>query len=332
MNVDLPTPGTPVMPTRRPRRPVEPEPRISAPACSRWSARLDSTSVIARPRCARDPARTASASAATSTGFGTRPSLGVGGLGSGEPLPQVAEQLDRRVGDHGAGREDRRGAGGAQRVEVLGGITPPTTIMMSSRPRAASSPRSAGTSVRWPAASDDAPTTCTSASTACARDLGRASGTAGRRRRRSRGRRTPWRSPSGRGRGRPGPSWRRGCAGGARASAANSLDELAGAQRRSRRCRRPRCGTRPGSYGSARCAGRTPSPAPLISPTVAWARAASTASCEQVLVEAGPRVPSSAAAVASGASAPPGGGLVALGAQPLELGELLARAPRCCRP
>ena len=46
-------------------------------------------------------------------------------------------------------------------------MTPPTTIMMSGRPTSASASRSAGTSVRCPAASDDTPTTCTSLSTAC---------------------------------------------------------------------------------------------------------------------------------------------------------------------
>ena len=46
-------------------------------------------------------------------------------------------------------------------------MTPPTTIMMSGRPTAASASRSAGTSVRWPAASEDTPTTCTSLSAAC---------------------------------------------------------------------------------------------------------------------------------------------------------------------
>ena len=41
-----------------------------------------------------------------------------------------------------------------------------------------------------------------------------ASGTADPRRRRTRGRRTRWRSPWRRGRARPGPSWRPGCAAG----------------------------------------------------------------------------------------------------------------------
>ena len=47
-----------------------------------------------------------------------------------------------------------------------GGMTPPTTIMMSPRPSASSAAFNAGTSVKCPAARDDTPTTCTSFSTA----------------------------------------------------------------------------------------------------------------------------------------------------------------------
>ncbi|CKQ34832.1 Uncharacterised protein [Mycobacterium tuberculosis] len=47
-----------------------------------------------------------------------------------------------------------------------GGMTPPTTIMMSGLPTCANASRSAGTSVRWPAASEDTPITCTSLSAA----------------------------------------------------------------------------------------------------------------------------------------------------------------------
>ena len=94
-------------------------------------------------------------------------------------------------------------------------MTPPTTIMMSARPTLSSSATSSGTSVRWPAASDDTPTMCTSFSTAWrAVSAGveqradvHVEAEVGERRRRS---------PSGRGRGRPGPSWRPGCAGGGR--------------------------------------------------------------------------------------------------------------------
>jgi hypothetical protein len=67
MNVDFPAPGTPLIPTRT-AEPVDAvSSRIRAPAASRWSARVDSTSVIARAMCARDPERTACASVGTST-------------------------------------------------------------------------------------------------------------------------------------------------------------------------------------------------------------------------------------------------------------------------
>ncbi len=48
-----------------------------------------------------------------------------------------------------------------------GGITPPTTTMMSGRPCSASAALSAGTSVRCPAARELTPTRWTSLSTAC---------------------------------------------------------------------------------------------------------------------------------------------------------------------
>jgi uncharacterized tellurite resistance protein B-like protein len=67
---------------------------------------------------------------------------------------------------------------------------------------------SSGTSVRWPAASDD---TCRRYARRSRRPdarLRRVSRKAGRYRRRSRDRRRPRRSPSGRGHGRPGRSWR----------------------------------------------------------------------------------------------------------------------------
>ncbi len=48
-----------------------------------------------------------------------------------------------------------------QGLHILGGITPPTTIMMSPRPSFRSASLSSGTRVRWPAASDDTPTTWT---------------------------------------------------------------------------------------------------------------------------------------------------------------------------
>src|SRR5437660_9925717 len=62
MNVDLPAPGAPLIPTRI----ATPAPGISAwsnvIASSRWSSRVDSTSVMARARARRSPPRTASAS------------------------------------------------------------------------------------------------------------------------------------------------------------------------------------------------------------------------------------------------------------------------------
>ena len=68
MNVDLPTPGTPVMPTRM-RLPAL---RAAAPAAAagparRWSARVDSTSVIARASAGAVTGAHGVASASTST-------------------------------------------------------------------------------------------------------------------------------------------------------------------------------------------------------------------------------------------------------------------------
>src|SRR6202042_3596382 len=108
MKVDLPTPGTPVMPTR-----------LAGPACgssrvstywarTRWSGRLDSTSVIGRAMPARDRARTASAYRAAASGPsaasvtlppGSRRRFASGG--------QLRQQVVSRVGDDGAGAEDR---------------------------------------------------------------------------------------------------------------------------------------------------------------------------------------------------------------------------------
>ena len=68
-------------------------------------------------------------------------------------------------------RPSRAGRSGARRrpsapAKSPGGMTPPTTIMMSARPSFASSAFSSGTRVRWPAASELAPTTCTPSATA----------------------------------------------------------------------------------------------------------------------------------------------------------------------
>ena len=80
---------------------------------------------------------------------------------------QLIQEIGRRFGDRRAGAEDRLGPGGIKRIIVRGGMTPPTTIMMSARPccfelrAAAPAPASGG---RRPAS--DTPTICTSFSTA----------------------------------------------------------------------------------------------------------------------------------------------------------------------
>src|SRR5262245_32879023 len=105
MNVDLPTPGTPVIPTRR----AAPECGVSSTssrcAKSRWSARLDSTSVMARATCRRSP---------ESTPFTYDSSTPV------EAPGQVAEEAERGVGDDRARPEDGRGPGRVERVHVAG--------------------------------------------------------------------------------------------------------------------------------------------------------------------------------------------------------------------
>ena len=60
MNVDLPTPGTPEMPIRRAPPACGSSSTSSSCAASRWSGRVDSTSVIARPIQSREPDRTPS--------------------------------------------------------------------------------------------------------------------------------------------------------------------------------------------------------------------------------------------------------------------------------
>jgi hypothetical protein len=86
-------------------------------------------------------------------------------------------------------------------------MTPPATTLMSAARLSRSRLISSGIRVLCPAASDDAPTTSTSLSSASTR-FPPASGTAGRRRRRSPCRRRPRRSRSRRDRGRPAPFWR----------------------------------------------------------------------------------------------------------------------------
>ena len=91
------------------------------------------------------------------------------------------------------------------------------------RPAPCSSAMSSGTSVLWPAAWLDADDVHVVLDRLRARPPP-ASGTAGRCRRRSRGRRRRWRSPWRRGRGRPGPSSRPGCAAGGPLRSANAVD------------------------------------------------------------------------------------------------------------
>ena len=65
MKVDLPTPGTPVMPTLREPPVWDISALSSTSAWSRWSLRSDSTRVIARARAGRSPASTAPARVST---------------------------------------------------------------------------------------------------------------------------------------------------------------------------------------------------------------------------------------------------------------------------
>ena len=97
------------------------------------------------------------------------------------------------------------------RDSPLGGMTPPTTMSMSSLPWARKASIKEGTSTRWPAASVSR----------CPRHVRRfppldgrlppASGTTILGRHRTPGRRRHWQSPWRHGRVRPGPSWRREC-------------------------------------------------------------------------------------------------------------------------
>ena len=69
MVVDLPTPGTPVIPTRWAFPESGSNSNKSCCACSRWSARVDSSSVIARGSAARSPLRTAAVRSLTVSFF-----------------------------------------------------------------------------------------------------------------------------------------------------------------------------------------------------------------------------------------------------------------------
>ena len=188
MKVDLPTPGPHEMPTRTAvsAAPAPPRGRPAAGARRRLggSGLLDSTSVIAcdsgRPVAAEDTVH-------------QRVDVGHGAQES-SCCSQLGEQVERRLGDDGAGQEHRGRA--HLREDVARRRAGPrlrSTTMMSGRPWSAS----AG----WPRRRQQGqmaggqratPTMWTSLSTACLA-VRRACGTTGRCRRRSPGRRTRWR-------------------------------------------------------------------------------------------------------------------------------------------
>src|SRR5690625_7783442 len=99
MNVDLPTPGTPEMPTRQDVAvdsfALSARTAISSRAAARCSARRDSTKVIARARADREPARTSAARSRVVTAPVTTavPS-------SVELSKEQIEQLQRDIDDH----------------------------------------------------------------------------------------------------------------------------------------------------------------------------------------------------------------------------------------
>src|SRR3954447_9111383 len=111
MNVDLPTPGEPLMPMRT-EPPVDGSTASSTPAASaRWSARVDSTSVMARASGRRSPDRMPSISSAESSGTQS---------GRAATVEHEGEHLAGRLGDVRARAEDGRRTGGVERVVVLG--------------------------------------------------------------------------------------------------------------------------------------------------------------------------------------------------------------------
>src|SRR3954469_2541458 len=130
MKVDLPTPGTPLMPTRRAPPACGSSSTSSSCAFSRWSARRDSTSVIARAITRRFPASTPSTSAGTSTGrLTSRPPVQkwpfLHRSRVAEALGQRPQQLLRRLGDDRARLVDRGGAHLLQGGDVVGRDPPP---------------------------------------------------------------------------------------------------------------------------------------------------------------------------------------------------------------
>src|SRR4051794_18474050 len=122
MKVDLPTPGTPLIPIRRAPPACGNSATSSSWAASRWSPRRDSTSVMARAIARRSPASTPSASPATSgtaiTGGPWWPPRPLSCVA--EALGQGAQQVLRGVGDDGSGWEDRGGAHLLQGRDVVG--------------------------------------------------------------------------------------------------------------------------------------------------------------------------------------------------------------------
>src|SRR5690606_37100589 len=137
MNVDFPTPGTPVMPTRK-APPVWGRSSASMrPASSRSAARVDSTREIARARIARSRASTPATYAGTSSRARARgraravidgEAPGTTRVPNGSRFESamrsalLLEEVEHDLGgfgDDGAGREDRRRAGLVQGLVVL---------------------------------------------------------------------------------------------------------------------------------------------------------------------------------------------------------------------
>ena len=217
MKVDLPAPGTPVMPSRGPR------PLSGAAASSSCLrrlgglARLDERDRAAQhgcgcPRDARGVGRRTSP-------WDPPPLLSaVAGA-----RPATTKRSAAAVGDYRPGREDGLGARRVQGVEVLRRDDAADDDQMSPAGRPRRAARSSGHERQVAGGERRHADHVDVGLDGLPRDLGRASGRAARRRRRSRGRRTRWRPPSGPGRGRPGPSSRRGCA-----DAARPLGELVG--------------------------------------------------------------------------------------------------------
>ena len=215
-----------------------------------------------------------------------------------------------------------------------GGMTPPTTTRMSSRPSSCERRlAAAGTSVRWPAASVDTPTTCTSASTAWRATSSGVwnSGPTSTSKPRSANAVAITFWP------RSWPSWpilatrmrgRRPCGLGELVDERRAPASTFGASPTSLRYTpvivRIAAVWRPNTFSSAS----------LISPTVALRAGGVDRQLEQVLLGPGARVPSTDARAARGQGAQRvvARGLVALGAQALAAWRAAGRAPPSCRP